>query len=292
MSTVIRNGYRLPDMSTLEEVMAWVNPLRKILTQHATDELKARVIRRALALFDQDTARAHGRIMGGEGAPNGNCVLQAMRSIRDEVLEARKENRHCDLDPSVRLSIIPSKGQVFGMLFSELPGIPKAFQSQLGVEEYQYTNQVDGPPHMTASEWDIRGERWSELLGPTGRPSDVGMEVVLVNSDLIYCLSGPSSDVDLAVLSDEKSVRARAQRVALSTPAARLPVELLAEYKRTQGIGVWVRHHMALMAGESEAFNKEVELLQSVLIPSLTIEQLTSGQESSPRPSTPGPGRS
>lgn len=274
MSTVIHNGYRLPSLSTLSDVMAWVNPLRQVLTAHALEELDARVVRRALALFDEDTARAHGRILEDSEDVPGSCVFRAIQGIREEVMEARASRRRCDLDPEVRLALIPDGPNLFGLLFSELPGIPGAFQKQMGVEEYSYSNQTDSTPDIAAPEWGARGVGWDRLLGPSGRPSDVSMEVVLVHKDLIHQLSGPSDDASLSVLSSPEHVRARAQRVALKTPAAGLTSELLSEYKRIKSLGVWVRHHMALMEGRVPAFNEEVDSLTRLLVPSPTLDQL------------------
>ena len=284
MSIVIHNGYRLPSLSTLSEVMEWIHPLRRALTAHAKEELEARVVRRALALFDEDTARAHGRVLEDvEGTP-GDCVFRAIQSIREEVMEARRSSRRCDLEPEVCLALVPDGPNLFGLLFSELLGVPAAFRKQAGVEEYAYSNQTDSAAGVQSGEWEARGEQWRRLLAPSWRPSDVSMQVVLVEKDLIHQLIGPTEDASLSVLSSPEHVRARAQRVALKTPAAGLPSELLAEYKRTQSLGVWVRHHMALMEGKVPAFNREVDYLAGVLVPAPTVSQL----EAAVRPSTPG----
>lgn len=218
----------------------------------------------------------------------GGCLSHAIQSVVEEVKQARQEGRRCDLEPETNLAVIPDGDKLYGLLYCEIPSVQKAFSKEPGVKGYAYSNQTDGPKEMTHEKWKDRGDHWDRLLGPTGVPAHVSTTISLVSNMLIYRLDFPADDTPANHLASPHALRRRAEHLALHTDSARLPDDMQAEYEKSRGLGVWMRHHMNLMDGKVPAFNEEVETILSLLVAAPTIAQLKQPFHA-PKVSKPGP---
>lgn len=160
MSTKIYGGFRL-DTSDLLEAHELVQRFRQALqpvAQAWTAELLARL---AVTLLDETCT--------GLRAPDGrgSALSVAAGSVRDRLRESRRnETRDPEIDPELRITLIPSGGILLGIVRTERLEWRSAFLEVPGVREYAYwTGDSDRPPGVSEREWRERGRAWDEAFG-------------------------------------------------------------------------------------------------------------------------------
>lgn len=275
MSTKIYNGYRLSDQDlTLWRINELLSPARQAMQQAAEIELFRTRVSQACHLLDQRVLRLAGYEItphAGDRVDDGHaCLSTAFLAINDNIEEDRKKHRRNFLDPEASLSVFGDASGTYCLLYCESKAGREVFEQTLGCLEYNYWNNADEPDDVSKDEWDDRGRRWNDLLGPSGVPAAQGAAFELVPASLIWSVSPDAQVPETLGVADVESglpldlvgdIKQRAYRLALTQPAGQFPEDV----HKSSGLSAHMAYLRRLSNGEIPEFNEVRDKIAALL---------------------------
>lgn len=160
MSTKIYKGFRLATDS-MSQALSIVEGFRPWVAEQANQVMDA---------FIENMGK------------NGHGFIEAYdtwQEFRREIRLKQANITHADTDFTVVL--IPSAGQLLGIVYTVHQKWYEQWCQQPGVEEYSYWDNVDEPEGMSEEEWARRDKAWSVL---SDEPVSMqGFSIELVSPD-------------------------------------------------------------------------------------------------------------
>lgn len=263
MSTVIENGYKIPNMN-LKELNDWVAPLRKIAEVETEKYVYLEMMKEAIYLHDLATVMTadefNSRMEGNEGYDEDRTILTYVRG------ELRRQSNSVfrgDIDVKSKLVIFPLESKTIAILIPcDVKGIQTSFEQLPGVREYAYWNNVDKPKKLSEKEWEKRKDDWSQAIGYGDITKD-GIVIELM-TDIPLIFSGVP-DVKLPSLSK------RAKRIATHFVEKEFIARLQEESEK-------VSYHVIIDYFSSEegvrALKEKAKELEKVLLKNVSMESL------------------
>lgn len=160
MSTRIYKGFRIATESLLE-VQRLVEAFRPWVTEQA-DLVMDRFMEN-MAAEGADAIKAHD-------------TWQDLRRLM-----RTQQRRVPQVDTDFTVLVIPVKGAMLGIVYTEQLAWYKAWCAQPGIEEFSYWDNADEPEDACTEEWLARKQAWSVLNG--GPASMQGFSIELVSPD-------------------------------------------------------------------------------------------------------------
>ena len=123
----------------------------------------------------------------GKAARMGSPLSIAHWSIYERQKQIKISNLRDPLvDFSFNLIVIPIKGKVLAIYYTEQNEYIEALMYMGEVSEYGYWNDSDKPAELTEEEWQTRREDWDIALPGIGIPADNGFDIQLITDTCMY----------------------------------------------------------------------------------------------------------
>lgn len=160
MSIKIYKGFRLATDS-FAQAMQIVECFRPWVTEQANQQMDS--------FIENMTKSGHGFIE----------ACDTWQDFRREIRQKQASISHADTDFTVVL--IPSAGQLLGIVYTAHQDWYQQWCQHPGVQEYSYWDNTDEPEGMSEQEWDARAKAWSVLND--GPVSMQGFAIELVSPE-------------------------------------------------------------------------------------------------------------
>lgn len=171
MSTNINSGIKFAS-GDFHEVWANIQTFRTALVPLTEQGIGSYIAARLTRMVDE--AAAAGEPLGE------NFLSKAVGEFRDDVDEIKKTSRrNPGVDFEFKVMILPHKGDLYGMTFTEQPEWRKAFVKHMGASDFSFHDSTDDlPVGVSRKAYAARGRLWNEII-PDMVPIKNGVEADL-----------------------------------------------------------------------------------------------------------------
>lgn len=169
MSTKIYNGYKFKENLPLREIQAFCHRLRDKVRPKARELYFKTFFNIHFGVIDKNTFGIYNDVMYFIGKKGGHVsygVELYMSKRMSNVKISGLRDPAVDFDFSI--NIIPIKGKVLVLLYTEKKDLRTVFEEMDEIEEYYYQNSSDAPEEISAKAWDRRRKDWDTALGGDG----------------------------------------------------------------------------------------------------------------------------
>lgn len=201
MSIRIYSGLAFGDTSLeslLPKLISFKNSIQPIYETHNAEHVSR------LAHEQIDLARLEGR---DPGSPLFDAVAFVMK--REE--EAKKDLRHSFWDVGFEIAVIPHKGRIYGISYTQRPKFREALMNSGLVRSYWYGDQGDKPEDVGDAEWAERAAVWDAIVEGQGHYQPGRAGYIFDASPHAYMAMAED------VLRHAPSLEKRARHIALKT---------------------------------------------------------------------------
>lgn len=193
MSVKLFNGYQIKNM-TLLELQEFTLVVREKLEDIFEGLYHQKLADLCCAILDNQAIKTEEEFAKFikhrcEGVVKKDApYFIAQRIIREHHRRIKAtEERDPSYDFGCEMVIIPIKGKILMLLYTEQSAYEKAIESLPEVTPYPYWNNTDPPEELTEAQWDERENDWNLALntGCISIPSMCGFTVTCVLENLI-----------------------------------------------------------------------------------------------------------
>jgi hypothetical protein len=296
MSFSVYNAVRFPANMTVDQVFAWIDPLRAAVRLAADQAFSAELVREAVCVHDRAFLRRQSdpalaqptsdRDTSSFDDDRRSALQNARGMILDEIRQAQRDHRRCHLDPEATLTVFrDDDGRLYGITHAQIGAIRHVVEAVPGLEDFSYSNATDAPKGISKKAWAAREVVWNRLLGSSSVPAERGAVFQLLSPDhFLLRFSLPSAGQVDSLLQD---LPADHNRTARAIPRA---MESAAWQERERALGTplsraseYMRRHRELSAGEDSSFNELCSRVEG-LLPPITAARLAAAPEAVPEP--------
>jgi hypothetical protein len=202
MSTKIYDAYRFTKSYNMKQMMPILDQWRTDITNKATEEYAKLFLRHFTYWCDLITVYGDDKIdeiieKNKNGKYKDDRYLEILAAAHNRDISSLKIAIDNWLDGLMHKSdrnvianmfkcdlyIYPISRKILFMAFGNMDFIDYIAMQDV-VQDYHYQNQTDKPDDISESSWQKRYEDWEEAIGPDFVPSNHGLSISLVKSNL------------------------------------------------------------------------------------------------------------
>lgn len=272
MSTKIHNGLKLTNISLLElrdfsaRLREKIRPVHEELYGKVIAEICTEIIDTRTLQPDDCKELEEKRYGRTAGMSTPLSIAEFHMRDRQRKIKATQE-RDPEVDFDCKLCILPIKGTLLAMPFTEQNEFLKVISSMEEVSEYGYCNNSDQPEGISKRSWNSRRDNWNKALPGIGIPSKNGFIIQLTHDDVSIQAEKALPHVKTL----EKRARAHAYNTIMGDIIERKKIEL--------GENFSVYHELIEASEYIDTTEGQIELEQKMqefklLFKEITIEDL------------------
>ena len=284
MSTKIHNGYKLVDISTMNELFEFCGNIASQMR-----EIQGEEIRKLMGLYlsmEFDLACAAKRdLVDAEARPlriddeQGTVIDQVIDRVAHRIHKAAQGNvRDPEFDMSADIAIFPPQKSQDGefipvMLFTERQAFAEKWRLSDQVKDFHFQTQEGRPENISEAEWDFRREVWSKLLPHGQTPAESALTYKLCHMLTPFSVIGQKGEILDAVPDYDTRLRNMTRLIASHEKSVELMGDRSPEdfsvqerIKMSMQIAGWLRDN-------EDEVGAKTETVKEFLVEEITLDR-------------------